>query len=137
MGVGLLYLAGGLGGFEWYDAVVGLVVLPAVTVLVGLALRRRTVEPVRCTGAVGHAVNCAIIVALVVNPYTIIGTAVFYAAAMLVGAWRGQAGCESTVISNVVLRRDDQVGCPLFWPIDAAEASQRTRRARRPAAARD
>jgi hypothetical protein len=83
---------------------------------------------------VGHAVDCALIVALVVNPSTLTGAAMFYGAAMLVGAWRGQAGGESTVISNVILRRDDQVGCPLFWPIDAAEATHRTQHA---AAARD
>jgi hypothetical protein len=47
--------------------------------------------------------------------------------ALLVGAWRGQAGCEGTVISNWILGRDDQVGCPLLSPLDAAEARLRPR----------
>lgn len=41
---------------------------------------------------------------------------------LLIAAWRGQAGCEATVISNLVLGRDDQIGCPTLTPIDAAEA---------------
>jgi hypothetical protein len=63
-----------------------------------------------------------VIVALLANPYTAGAAALFYAAALLVGAWRGQSGCEATVISNSLLGRDDQVGCPIFSPIDEAEA---------------
>ena len=33
-----------------------------------------------------------------------------------------KAGCEVLAISNWLLRRDDQVGCVVFSPIDAAEA---------------
>ena len=32
------------------------------------------------------------------------------------------AGCESLAIPNWLLRRDDQVGCIVFWPLDAVEA---------------
>ena len=67
------------------------------------------------------AINCGVIVALVANPYPGGTATLFYAAALLVGAWRGQADCECTVISNWILRRD-QVGCPIFSPIDQAEA---------------
>ena len=41
---------------------------------------------------------------------------------MLLAAWRGHAGCESLAISNWLLRRDDQVGCVVFWPLDEVEA---------------
>jgi hypothetical protein len=58
-----------------------------------------------------------------VNPYTSGGATLFYATTMLLAAWRGQPGCEITVISNAVLQRDDQVGCPVFFLIDAAESS--------------
>jgi hypothetical protein len=78
-----------------------------------------------------------VIVALVVNPYTGGAATLFYATTLLVAAWRGQPGCEITVLSNWILRRDDQVGCPLFAPIDALEARQRTRRAREPLTAHD
>jgi hypothetical protein len=44
---------------------------------------------------------------------------------MLIAAWRGQSGCEITVIPNVLLRRDDQIGCPTLSLIDDAEARLR------------
>jgi hypothetical protein len=49
-----------------------------------------------------------------------------------VAAWRAQPGCEATVLSNWILRRDDQIGCPCFTPIDEAEArlSARSRQLR-------
>jgi hypothetical protein len=140
VGVGLLYLAGAVDGLpwsvDWYDPVLGLVVLPALTLMIGLAARRSAARPLRFTGPVGHALNCAVIVALVANPYTGGGAALFYAATVLAAAWRGQPGCEVTVLSNWILGRDDQVGCPLFAPIDAAEARHRHRPGR-PLAARD
>jgi len=45
----------------------------------------------------------------------------FYGATLLAAAWRGQPGCESTVIANWILGRDDQVGGPVFSPIDQLE----------------
>jgi hypothetical protein len=138
---GLLYLAGGADGaswdVEWYDVVGGLVVLPALTVLLGLVARRYAAKPLRLTGPAGHAVNCAAIVALVVNPYTGGAATLFYATTLLAAAWRGQPGCEITVLSNWILRRDDQVGCPVFAPIDAAESRRRSRRSGRAVAAHD
>jgi hypothetical protein len=138
VGAGLLYVAGGADGLawsvEWYDPVLGLVALPALTVLLGLAARRYAAKPLRFTGPGGHALNCAVMVALAANPYTGGAATLFYAATLLVAAWRGQPGCEVTVLSNWILSRDDQVGCPLFAPIDAAEARHRRRLGRRLAA---
>jgi hypothetical protein len=136
----LLYLAGGAGlswDVEWYDLVGGLVALPALSVLVGLAARRYAGEPLRLTGPVAHAINCVAIVALLANPSTGAAVSLFYAATLLVAAWRGQPGCEITVLPNWILRRDDRVGCPVFAPIDAREARQRTRRGTRPVGAHD
>lgn len=133
VGLGLLYLAAGASGLswqgEWHDALLGLVALPAIMVTLGLAARRYIAGPVRFTGPLGIAVNCAVIVALVSNPYTGGGATLFYAATLLVAAWRGQPGCEATVISNLILGRDDQVGCPTFTPIDELEAGLRRRHA--------
>jgi alkylmercury lyase len=70
-----------------------------------------------------------VIVALLSNRYTGDAVALFYAATLLVAAWRGQAGCEVTVLSNWILRRDDQVGCPVF--------ADRRRRGGAPAPAAD
>jgi hypothetical protein len=70
-----------------------------------------------------------VIVILVVNPVTGPGALLFYGVTLLIAAWRGQPGCEATVLSNLILRRDDQIGCPTFSPIDAAEARHRASRA--------
>ena len=128
---GLLYLAGGAHGLAWsvtwYDATVGLAGLPALTILLGLAARHHSPRSIRSTGPLAHTLNCALIVALATNPYTGDAVSLFYGAALLGAAWRAQPGCEVTVLSNWILHRDDQVGCPLFGPIDAAEGRHRRR----------
>jgi hypothetical protein len=46
-----------------------------------------------------------------------------------VAAARRSGGCEVTVIANAALRRDDQIGCVLFAPIDlTARAINRDKR---------
>lgn len=133
-GLGLLYLAVAPGdssgwGVRWYDPVVGLFALPTISLLLGLAARRFARRPVRFNGPTGTAVNLAVLVALASNAYTGGGAALFYGAALLVAAWRGQAGCEVTVLPNLILGRDDQIGCPTFSPIDAIEDRLRRRHA--------
>lgn len=132
-GLGLVYLAGALEGLpwdvDWYDPIVGLVLLPTIMVALGLAARRYASGPIRLTGPVGIALNLAAIVALAANHYTAGGAALFYGATMLVAAWLGQPGCEATVVSNLMLRRDDQIGCPTLAPIDWPEQRLRRRRA--------
>jgi hypothetical protein len=128
---GLLYLAlfdGMSWGLEWYDAAVGLAILPAAAVAFGLAARRYASGPVRFTGSAGTTANCVVIVALLLNPYTAGGTALFYGLTLVVAAWRALPGCEVTVLPNLILGRDDQVGCPVFSPIDHAEARAAARR---------
>jgi hypothetical protein len=60
------------------------------------------------------------------------GAELFYGITLLAAAWRGQPGCEATVLSNLILGRDDQIGCPAFTPIDALE-TRRSSQGRRPA----
>ncbi|MGH3114622.1 MAG: hypothetical protein ACRDOP_14270 [Gaiellaceae bacterium] len=105
----------------------GLFAFPAATVAVGLAAQRYADGPLRFTGQLGLALNTAVIVALYVNPYTADAAALFYGVTLLVAAWHALPGCEGTVLSNWILRRDDQVGCPIFTPIDDAEARLRDR----------
>jgi len=126
----LLYLAlfdGASWGLRWYDALLGLVVLPGLMLTIALVARHRRTGPIRFTGATGTMLNCAVIVALLANPYTAEGAALFYGVTLLAAAWRGQPGCEATVISNWILRRDDQIGCPTFSPIDHAEGRRASR----------
>jgi hypothetical protein len=127
-GLALLYLAGANGlswDVQWYEPAIGLAVLPAIMLAVGLVARHRKTGPLRLTGPMWTCLNCAVIVALVVNPYTAGGALLFYGATMLVAAWRGQPGCEITAIPNVALGRDDQIGCPTLSLVDEAEARLR------------
>jgi hypothetical protein len=135
VGLALLYLAGGAGGLSWtmgwWDPLVGLVGLPAISVGLGLAARRYAEGQVRLTGPLAICINCLVIVVLVASPYTGPGALLFYGVTLLIGAWRGEPGCEATVPSNLILRRDDQIGCPIFAPVDAWE-SRRASGAARP-----
>jgi hypothetical protein len=123
VGLLLLYIASGSTiPFEPEDAVIGLVAVPALMVGVGLVARRYAAGPIQFTGPLGVALNLAVIVALLANDFTGGGATIFYGATLLIAAWRGQAGCEGTVVSNLVLGRNDQIGCPTFTPIDEIEA---------------
>lgn len=139
-GLALLYLAVSDGGrlswdLRWYELALGLGVLPAVMLAIGLAVGRFADRPVRFTGPLALAVNAALGVALFAHEYTAGGAALFVGTTLLVAAWRAQPGCELTMLSNSILRRDDQIGCFLFTPIDEAEARLSTRNRQRRAGA--
>ncbi len=128
LGGGMLYLAvTNLGqpgwGLEWYEAVLGLVGFPAASVLLVRVWRGmlQAEAPLNATGSAGFCVNFAIGFALFSVPFTRDATLLFYGASLLLAALRGYAGCEVLAVSNWLLRRDDQVGCVVFSPIDAAE----------------
>ena len=121
-GSGLLALAVVLDGVGWWDLTLGLVGFPAVLLLAQWVRLRFTRTPLRATGPVGHLLNGVVVAALLVPSATRPATLVWLGASMLLAAWRGYAGCESLAISNWLLRRDDQVGCLVFWPLDALEA---------------
>jgi hypothetical protein len=108
-------------GFHLSSWVLGLVGFP-VLLLAGQWLRaRRTPTQLRATGAVGHALNLVVFLALYLLDFTSDAALIFYGASMLLAALRGYAGCEVLAVSNWLLRRDDQVGCAVFWPVDQLE----------------
>jgi hypothetical protein len=120
----------------WHPAawLLGLVAFPAV-VLFGQWwwARRRYPVPLRATGPIGHVVNLGVFLALYLTWWyapaldvTSDAALLFYGASMLVAAVRGDAGCEVLAVSNWLLRRDDQIGCAPFWPLDAVEARRTT-----------
>lgn len=115
--VGVGVVAGGRW-IGWWRLALGLVVMPAVILVAHFArvafATRRLVE----TRHVATCVNCAAIVGLVTFSVTRDATLVLLGTSMLVAAARGYAGCETLAISNWLLRRDDQVGCLLFSPLD-------------------
>jgi hypothetical protein len=123
--VGTAMLAGAIIiGIGALDAVLGFVVFP-LAVAVFVAIRGRHATPVRLTGSEGHCINCALGVAAFV--FVPVAALLFYGSSMLVAVARGYGGCEIFAISNWVWRRDDQIACPVFHPVDLAERRASTR----------
>ncbi len=129
LAVGLSFILLGLllggDGVEWTSLVLGLAAMPAVAALAQLARLAVAKTAMRATGPLAFCANLIAFGVLLVLPWTSHPTFVFLGASMLVAAWRGYAGCETLAISNWLLRRDDQIGCVLFTPIDQAEAHLR------------
>lgn len=116
------------GEFRPASWLLGLVGFPAVLLAVQWLRSRGQPAPMRATGPVGHAVNLLVFLALYLTPWyapplgvTSDAALVFDGVSMLVAAARGYGGCEVVAVSNWILRRDDQVGCVVFAPIDVAE----------------
>ena len=119
LGSGLL-VAAILIGVSWVDALVGLVAANVV-VAAALAIRGLHTAPLRATGPGGQCLNIAIGVAFFsAMP---VAAMLFYGTAMLLAAAVRPAGCEMFVVSNLLRGRDDEIGCPVFAPIDAIEAA--------------
>ena len=123
VGLGLLALA-------WYEVrsglllwvlVLGALVFPAMMVAIVLVARRLVEGPIRFMGAQGLTLNCGVLVVLFAIPYTRGAAALFYGVSLLVAAGLALPGCEATVLPNLALGRDDQIGCPVFSPVDEAE----------------
>ena len=115
-------------GFDPAPWALGLAGFPAVLLAWQWLRASRNPGPVHATGLVGHAVCLAVGAALVLTPLyapwlsvTRDATAVFYGASLLLAVARGYPGCEVLAVSNWVMRRDDQVGCVFFTPIDRLE----------------
>ena len=126
VGLGFLYL--GLTHVssewraEWIDVGLALGAIPAGVVLFLLLRSRFTKEPLRAYGLLGYAVNCGVGAVLFSIEATQPAAFLFYGSTLLLAATWGYAGCEIFAISNFLLRRNDQVGCAVFTPMDAAEA---------------
>lgn len=124
--VGLLFIAAALWWRDpaWTDALVGLVAMPVVAVAVLAWRAHHRPERLEATSPAAHCLNMVLFLPLFFIPATAGGAFLFYGASMLVAAFRRTGGCEVTAIANFVLDRDDQVGCVLFGPVDAAEADR-------------
>ena len=120
------------GGFTPLVWVVGLLAFPGVLLAAQWARARRGAGRLHATGPVAHLVTVAGFLALTLIPeynraIDVTGDAavIFVGASMLLAAARGYAGCEVLAISNWLLRRDDQLGCMVFAPVDLAESQLR------------
>jgi hypothetical protein len=120
------------GGWHLTPWLLALLALPAAVVIVHCLLVRVHPGRIVATGPLGHIVNIGVFLALWLTPEnapaleaTSDAALIFYGASMLIAAARGTAGCEVTVLSNWMLRRDDEVGCAVFLPVDLAESGAR------------
>jgi hypothetical protein len=119
IGVAFLAIATAVVGVGLLEILIGLVAAN-LAVVATLALRGRNASPLRATGAAGHCLNCALIALFfVLLPG---GAFLFYGSSILIAAAAGTRGCEMLAVSNVILRRDDAIGCPLFAAIDGLDA---------------
>ena len=108
-------------GVQWYEAALGLLAFPAAVLILQSARLRYTTVQLQATNGWWFCLNFAIGAALFSMSFTRDAFALFIGASLLLAAARGYAGCEVMAISNWLLRRDDQVGCVVFTPIDEAE----------------
>lgn len=118
VGTAMLVVAAVLG-VDGVDLVIGLAVLPLVEIGVLLA-RGVDATPLRLYGNAGHCINWGVGVAAF--SLLTVPALLFYGVSILLAFVRGYAGCEICAISNWLRRRDDQIVCPIFSPIDHAEA---------------
>jgi hypothetical protein len=114
--------------FDVLSVILGAVVFPAAVLAWHWWYIRRRSAPLQATGPGATMINLVVLLALFLIPwyapriyFVSAAAAVFYGASMLLAAVRGKAGCEVTAISNWILGSDDQVGCPVFTPIDSIE----------------
>jgi hypothetical protein len=112
------HLARGMHLSSW---ALGLVGLPALVLALQWLRARRTPTPLEATGPISHALNLAVFLALYLMEATSDAALIFYGMSMLLATLRGYAGCEVLAVSNWLLRRDDQVGCAVFSPVDYLE----------------
>lgn len=131
--VGLLMVGSVVEGhlssdFHPWPWVLGLVGFPLIVTVWQQSRARRHPSRLEATGPVAHLVNIAVFAALYLTTWyapalsvTSDAALLFYGTSMLLAAARGYAGCEVLAISNWVLRRDDQIGCMVFGPVDTAE----------------
>ncbi len=118
------------GPFRPLPWVVGLIIFPGIFTGWQYLRARRNPARLEANSPVATVINVVIFFAFWLTPFYAPAIAfmsdsvlIFYGLSMLLAALRGDAGCESLAISNWLLHRDDQIGCLLFSPIDAAETS--------------
>jgi hypothetical protein len=117
------------GGWSLAPWLLAVAVFPCAVLAQHGLLARAHPGRIVATGPLWHVVNIGVFLALWLTPaYAPALEAmsdaalIFYGASMLLAAARGTSCCEVAVLSNWLLRRDDEIGCALFLPVDTAEA---------------
>jgi hypothetical protein len=114
------------GPFRPLPWILGLLIIPAIFLTGQWVRARRNPSKLRAHGPIASTINIIIFFYFVFwapSSISFISDAalIFYGISMLIAAIRGYAGCESLAISNWILKRDDQLGCLFFSPIDFVE----------------
>jgi hypothetical protein len=130
---GIVFLSLLTSSGSWLSPLaLGLVGFPALLLASQWLRALRDPSRLQATGPLGTTLNMVLFAALFLTPWyarplsvTSDAALVFYGASMLLAALRGYGGCEVLAFSNWVLRRDDQVGCLVFGPIDGMEQRRR------------
>lgn len=118
------------GPFRPLPWVIDLLIFPGIFITWQALRARRNPARLVATSPLATVINVAVFFAfyftfLYAPAIAFMSDAVliFYGLSMLLAAARGNRGCESLAISNWLLKRDDQIGCLIFSPIDHAESS--------------
>jgi hypothetical protein len=114
------------GPFRPLPWLIGLVIFPALFLTWQWARARHSPSKLKANGPIASTINIIIFFYFLLWPPASIAfmtdaVLIFYGVSMLIAALRGYAGCESLAISNWLLKRDDQLGCLFFSPIDFVE----------------
>ena len=119
----LIWVAVGQGdGVQWWDAALGLALFPGVVLAAQLLRLRYTRDTLQATNGLGFCLTTGVAAALFLVEATQDAALLFFGSSLVLAALRGYAGCEVLAISNWLLRRNDQVGCLVYSPIDELEA---------------
>jgi hypothetical protein len=117
--------SGHLSPITW---VLGLIGFPALVLAWHFWRIRRNPARFSDTSALSFVLSLALPVALYFTGwfvpslwFTSDATLIFVGSSLLLAALRGDAGCEFLALSNLLLRRSDQLACAVFTPIDSLE----------------
>ena len=116
------------GPFMPLPWVIGLIIFPAIFITWQYLRARRNPAKLEANGPIATIINVVIFFAFYFTyiyapsiDFMSDAVLVFYGLSMLLAALRGYAGCEALAISNWLLKRDDQLGCFVFGPVDYTE----------------
>lgn len=117
------------GPFRVLPWFIGLIVFPGIFLAWQYLRARRHPTKLEARGPIATVINVIVFFAFyftsVYAPaieFMSDAVLIFYGLSMLLAAVRGYAGCEALAISNWLLKRDDQIGCLVFGPVDYLEA---------------
>jgi Family of unknown function (DUF6410) len=140
LGTLLLAAAVGWASAGWWDVVLGVVVLPLVSLAASVGLNRAvsgrgSMASVRRAWSAAQLVvaGCILVAVTVVGVGLTfvspadgpVGLLIFLGVSMLVAAVAKYDGCEVLALPNLVLGRRDAIWCPIYSPIDTAEQRRR------------